>query len=94
MVYETDDISSIPQVWAMYKEVMGYFANGMTVPEDGEWSERGMWYDDAILTVKLSNCWPRITGVTLLPFCRGATIILLEVEFTTTPTVSFHLTKL
>jgi hypothetical protein len=37
MVYETEDISSIPQVWAMYKEVMGYFANGMTVPDDGEY---------------------------------------------------------
>jgi len=36
MVYETEDISAIPQVWAMYKEVMGYFANGMTVPDDGE----------------------------------------------------------
>jgi hypothetical protein len=35
MVYETEDISSIPQVWAMYKEVMGYFADGMTVPDDG-----------------------------------------------------------
>jgi hypothetical protein len=35
MVYETDDISSIPQVWAMYKEVMGYFADGMSVPDDG-----------------------------------------------------------
>jgi hypothetical protein len=35
MVYETDDISSIPQVWAMYKEVMGYFADGMAVPDDG-----------------------------------------------------------
>jgi hypothetical protein len=35
MVYETDDISSIPQVWAMYKEVMGYFADGMTVPDNG-----------------------------------------------------------
>lgn len=30
-----DDISSIPQVWAMYKEVMGYFADGMSVPDDG-----------------------------------------------------------
>jgi hypothetical protein len=35
MVYGTQDISSIPQVWAMYKEVMGYFADGMTVPDDG-----------------------------------------------------------
>jgi hypothetical protein len=35
MVYGTQDISSIPQVWAMYKEVMGYFAGGMTVPDDG-----------------------------------------------------------
>lgn len=34
-VYEMDDISSIPQVWAMYKEVMGYFADGMSVPDNG-----------------------------------------------------------
>lgn len=40
MVYETEDISSIPQVWAMYKEVMGYFADGMNVPDDGERFDR------------------------------------------------------
>lgn len=37
MVYETEDIDSIPQVWAMYKEVMGYFADGMSVPDNGEY---------------------------------------------------------
>jgi hypothetical protein len=27
------DLKDVPQMWAMYKEVMGYFANG--VPDDG-----------------------------------------------------------
>lgn len=35
-IYGTDDISNIPQMWAMYKEVMGYFANGLKVPDEGE----------------------------------------------------------
>lgn len=34
----TDDISNVPQTWAMYKEVMGYFANGLKVPEEGEFT--------------------------------------------------------
>ncbi|BEJ01309.1 hypothetical protein CcaverHIS631_0511660 [Cutaneotrichosporon cavernicola] len=29
-----EDISGIPQMWAMYKEVMGYFANGLEVPDE------------------------------------------------------------
>ncbi|ORY28970.1 hypothetical protein BCR39DRAFT_533377 [Naematelia encephala] len=33
-VFETEDLNTVPQMWAMYKEVMGYFANGLTVPDD------------------------------------------------------------
>ncbi|BEJ10592.1 hypothetical protein CspHIS471_0100140 [Cutaneotrichosporon sp. HIS471] len=29
-----EDISGVPQMWAMYKEVMGYFANGLEVPDE------------------------------------------------------------
>lgn len=34
-VHGTNDIREIPQMWAMYKEVMGYFANGLQVPDEG-----------------------------------------------------------
>lgn len=44
-VYETDDISTIPQVWAMYKEVMGYFADGMNVPDNGTSKDTEMEVD-------------------------------------------------
>lgn len=47
MVYETDNIDSIPQVWAMYKEVMGYFADGMSVPDNGECHPVKMGADDS-----------------------------------------------
>jgi len=30
-VYETDDISSIPQMWAMYKEVGEYYQHGVSL---------------------------------------------------------------
>ncbi|WVF70255.1 hypothetical protein IAT40_005044 [Kwoniella sp. CBS 6097] len=33
-VYETDDMSTIPQMWCMYKEVAEYYVNGLQVPED------------------------------------------------------------
>ncbi|KAK8849799.1 hypothetical protein IAR55_005135 [Kwoniella newhampshirensis] len=33
-VYDTDDLSKIGQVWCMYKEVGGYYVNGLEVPED------------------------------------------------------------
>lgn len=42
-VHNTTDLSQIPQVWAMYKEVMGYFADGMAVPDDGEPSKSVPW---------------------------------------------------
>ena len=29
-VYETDDISGVPQMWCMYKEVAEYFVNGVS----------------------------------------------------------------
>lgn len=33
-VFNMDNISSIPQMWCLYKEVGGYFEQGMDVPED------------------------------------------------------------
>ncbi|ORY30028.1 hypothetical protein BCR39DRAFT_598553 [Naematelia encephala] len=35
-VYETDDLSTVPQMWCMYKEVAEYYVNGsqLEVPED------------------------------------------------------------
>jgi hypothetical protein len=29
-VYDTDDLSTIPQMWCMYKEVAEYFINGVS----------------------------------------------------------------
>lgn len=31
-VYETDDMSTVPQMWAMYKEVAEYYQKGVRVP--------------------------------------------------------------
>ncbi|ORY34591.1 hypothetical protein BCR39DRAFT_116958 [Naematelia encephala] len=33
-VYNTSDVSTIPQMWCMYKEVQGYFQAGLKVPSD------------------------------------------------------------
>jgi hypothetical protein len=33
-VFNTTDVSSIPQMWCLYKEVGGYFQQGLDVPED------------------------------------------------------------
>ncbi|KAK5221046.1 hypothetical protein LTR72_006604 [Exophiala xenobiotica] len=33
-VYNISNVSVIPQMWCLYKEVGGYFADGMDVPED------------------------------------------------------------
>ncbi len=33
-VFNTTDVSDIPQMWCLYKEVAGYFEQGMDVPED------------------------------------------------------------
>ena len=33
-VFNTSNVSSIPQMWCLYKEVGGYFNQGMNVPED------------------------------------------------------------
>ncbi|ETN41045.1 uncharacterized protein HMPREF1541_02979 [Cyphellophora europaea CBS 101466] len=41
-VYGLDNVSSIPQMWCMYKEVGGYFAEGMEVPDD----VTILWADD------------------------------------------------
>ena len=32
--YSKADLSDVPQMWAMYKEIMGYFATGLKVPQD------------------------------------------------------------
>ena len=41
-VYQRDDISDVPQVWTLYKEVQGYYENGMRVPDDVTL----LWSDD------------------------------------------------
>ncbi|KAH8079833.1 hypothetical protein BXZ70DRAFT_1050614, partial [Cristinia sonorae] len=33
-VFNGTDISTVPQLWALYKEVQGYYEDGMRVPED------------------------------------------------------------
>ena len=33
-VFHTSNVSSIPQMWCLYKEVGGYFQSGLTVPDD------------------------------------------------------------
>ncbi|EIN14686.1 hypothetical protein PUNSTDRAFT_96714 [Punctularia strigosozonata HHB-11173 SS5] len=41
-VFNTSDVAQIPQVWTLYKEVQGYYEDGMTVPDD----ICLMWTDD------------------------------------------------
>ncbi|WP_250463608.1 glycosyl hydrolase 115 family protein [Microbulbifer litoralis] len=41
-VFDDRDISEVPQVWALYKEVQGYYENGMRVPDDVTL----LWSDD------------------------------------------------
>ena len=40
--YNTTDISTVPQSWCLYKEVQGYYENGMRVPDDVTL----LWADD------------------------------------------------
>ncbi|KAI0772419.1 hypothetical protein BD413DRAFT_545266 [Trametes elegans] len=40
--YNTTDITAIPQVWTLYKEVQGYYDDGMQVPDDVTL----LWSDD------------------------------------------------
>jgi hypothetical protein len=65
-VYEMDDISSIPQVWAMYKEVMGYFADGMSVPDDGKlFCRRTFRYnaDAVVIELLAEDNWGNLIAV-------------------------------
>ena len=41
-VYNTTNVSGIPQMWCLYKEVGGYFADGLQVPDDVTL----LWADD------------------------------------------------
>ncbi|KAI0324107.1 hypothetical protein GY45DRAFT_1331893 [Cubamyces sp. BRFM 1775] len=41
-VFNTSDVTAIPQVWTLYKEVEGYYDDGMRVPDDIAL----MWTDD------------------------------------------------
>ncbi|WP_232301148.1 glycosyl hydrolase 115 family protein [Gilvimarinus agarilyticus] len=41
-VFNDRDVSDVPQLWALYKEVQGYYENGMRVPEDVTL----LWADD------------------------------------------------
>jgi len=40
--FDEKDISEVPQVWTLYKEVQGYYENGMRVPDDVTL----LWSDD------------------------------------------------
>lgn len=33
-VFNESDVTVIPQMWCLYKEVQGYYESGMTVPDD------------------------------------------------------------
>ncbi|KAL5526415.1 hypothetical protein ACEPAF_8138 [Sanghuangporus sanghuang] len=33
-VFNESDVTNVPQVWALYKEVIGYYEDGMRVPDD------------------------------------------------------------
>ncbi len=52
-VYNTTNLSSIPQMWCLYKEVGGYFADGLDVPDDVTllWSDDN-WADMQRLPLK------------------------------------------
>ncbi|MFD3389964.1 MULTISPECIES: glycosyl hydrolase 115 family protein [Alteromonas] len=41
-VFTEKDVSEVPQVWTLYKEVQGYYENGMRVPDDVTL----LWADD------------------------------------------------
>jgi len=41
-VFSDRDVSEVPQLWALYKEVQGYYESGMRVPEDVTL----LWADD------------------------------------------------
>ncbi|MCW8125866.1 glycosyl hydrolase 115 family protein [Microbulbifer halophilus] len=41
-VFDDRDITQVPQVWALYKEVQGYYEDGMRVPDDVTL----LWADD------------------------------------------------
>lgn len=41
-VFDDHDVSEVPQVWALYKEVQGFYERGMRVPEDVTL----LWADD------------------------------------------------
>ncbi|KAG8897350.1 hypothetical protein FRC01_011368, partial [Tulasnella sp. 417] len=41
-VFNGTDVSTVPQVWCLYKEVQNYYEQGMTVPEDVTL----LWVDD------------------------------------------------
>lgn len=41
-VYNGTDVTTIPQMWALYKEVQAYYEGGMRVPDDVTL----LWTDD------------------------------------------------
>ncbi|KAG9028880.1 hypothetical protein FRB95_005930 [Tulasnella sp. JGI-2019a] len=60
-VYNNSDVSDIPQMWCLYKEVLGYYQAGMTVPD----YITLMWTDDNwgnILRLPLANETSRAGG--------------------------------
>ncbi|KAI9761816.1 MAG: urea active transporter [Chaenotheca gracillima] len=60
-VFDTTDLSTIPQMWCLYKEVEGYYEEGLRVPEDVTL----LWTDDNFGNVRrlpLSNETSRSGG--------------------------------
>ena len=65
-VFNGTNITDIPQMWCLYKEVQGYYEAGMTVPEDITL----LWADDNwgnIRRLPLANETSRSGGAGELP---------------------------
>lgn len=60
-VFDTSNMSSIPQMWCLYKEVGGYYEDGMRVPDDVTL----LWADDNwgnIQRLPIDNETDRVAG--------------------------------
>lgn len=60
-VFNGTDITTIPQIWALYKEVEGYYDDGMRVPEDITL----LWTDDkCVISIVLTSHILWLIGMT------------------------------
>lgn len=60
-VFNGTDITTIPQIWALYKEVEGYYDDGMRVPEDITL----LWTDDKfVISIVLTSHILWLIGMT------------------------------